>query len=256
MIEIIKNAFALTKKHALILIGAILSIFVLSMIIGFITSAFAAVPVMNLIANIVSVAFQLYMGVALIKLVLTIVDGREPEFSDIKPKLSEMLKYFSSGLLVALIFLVVFMITIFLMGAIGVINTNITSMLSELFLNAENASKYSSQEIIYGIGVLFLLAIPAIILYFRLQFANYIVIDKENETAFTAVMRSARITKGYLFYIVLTLISILLLNIIGLLMFFVGLLFTIPMSVVMLILLYRNLEQNYEEDSIQISNNE
>ncbi len=256
MIEIIKNAFALTKKHALILIGAILSIFVLSMIIGFITSAFAAVPIMNLIANIVSVAFQLYMGVALIKLVLTIVDGREPEFSDIKPKLSEILKYFSSGLLVALIFLVVFMITIFLMGAIGVINTNITSMLSELFLNAENASKYSSQEIIYGIGVLFLLAIPAIILYFRLQFANYIVIDKENETAFTAVMRSARITKGYLFYIVLTLISILLLNIIGLLMFFVGLLFTIPMSVVMLILLYRNLEQNYEEDSIQISNNE
>jgi hypothetical protein len=256
MIDIIKNAFALTKKHALILIGAILSILVISMIIGFITSAFAAVPIMNLLANIVSVALQLYMGVALVKLVLAIVDDREPEFSDIKPKLSEMLKYFSSGLLVALIFLVVFMLTIFLMGAIGVINTNITTMLSELFLNPENASKYSSQEIAYGIGVLFLLAIPAIILYFRLQFANYIVIDKENETAFTAVMRSARITKGYLFYIVLAVLCIILLNIIGLLMFFVGLLFTMPMSLLILILLYRNLEQNYEEDTIEISTNE
>ncbi len=256
MIDIIKNAFALTKKHALILIGAILSIFVISMIIGFITSAFVSIPFLNALANIVSVACQLYLGVALLKLVFAIVDGREPEFSDIKPRFSEILKYFSSGLLIALIFLVVFMATIFLMGSIGVINTNITSMLSDIFLNAENASKYSSQEIIYGIGVLFLLAIPAIILYFRLQFANYIVIDKENETAFTAVMRSARITKGYLFYIVLAVFCIILLNIIGLLMFFVGLLFTMPMSLLILILLYRNLEQNYEEDTIEISTNE
>lgn len=256
MIEIIKNAFALTKKHALILIGAVLSILVLSMIISFITAAFAAVPFMNLLANIVSLAFQLYLGVALVKLVLTIVDDREPEFADIKPKFSEMMKYLTSGLLVFLIFLVVFMITIFLMGAAGVINTNITSMLSDIFTDAKNASKYSSNEIVYGMGVLFLLAIPAILLYFRLQFANYIVIDKENETAFTAVMRSARITKGYLFYIILTILSIVLLNIIGLLMFFVGLLFTMPMSLLILILMYRNLEKNYEEDNIEISTNE
>jgi hypothetical protein len=253
MKEIFNNAFTLTKKHALILIGAILSLFVISMIFSFITAAFANVPVINVVANLASLAFQLYLGVVLIKLVLCLIDGKEPEFSDIKPTFLEVMKYFTSGVLVALIFMVVFMITLFLMSAIGVINTNISGMLSDIFLNKENVVKYSSKEIAYGFGVLFLMAIPAFLLYLRLQFANYIVIDKENETAFTAVMRSANITKGYLFYIVLTVFVIILLNIIGLLLLFVGLLFTIPMSFVMLVLLYRSLEQNYEADLIEQS---
>lgn len=256
MKEIIKNAYALTKKHALLLIGAILSFFVLSMIIGFISASFQSVPVVYLISQIISVALRLFISVMLIKLVLSIVDGKEPEYSDIKPKLSEMMRFFSSSLLVFLIFLVVYMITIFLMGAVGVLNSNITAMLSDIYLNNQNINNYTSQEILYAFGVLFLLAIPAILLYLRLQFANYIVIDKENETAFTAVMRSANITKGYLFYIVLTVLAIILLNIIGTLLFFVGLLFTVPMSVIMFVLLYRSLEQNYEVDLLENTTNE
>lgn len=256
MKEIINNAFKLTKKHALILIGAVLSIFVVSMIFSFITAAFATVPIMNVVANLASLAFQLYLGVILVKLVLCLIDGKEPEFSDVKPSFVEVMKYFSSGILVAVVFMIVFMITIFLMSAIGVLNTNITGMLSDVFLHQENVSKYNPKELAYGFGVLFLLAIPAFLLYLRLQFANYIVIDKENESAYSAVMRSANITKGYLFYIVLTVITILILNIIGMLMLFVGLLFTIPMSFVMLVLLYRSLEQNYEADLLESSTQE
>jgi hypothetical protein len=253
MIDIIKNAYELTKKHALILIGALLGVFVISMIFGFITAAFAAIPFMDLIANIISLIFQLYLSVALVKLGFAIIDGKEPEFSDIKPAFSEVIKYLSSSLLVTLIFLVVFMVSVFFMGAIGVINESITAMLSDIFLNQTNISKYAPEEIAYGFGVLLLIAVPALLLYLRLQFANYIVIDKPHETAFSAVMRSANISKGYLWYLVLMVLSIVLLNIIGVLLFLVGLLFTIPMSFVMLLLMYRTLEQNYEEENTEAS---
>jgi Protein of unknown function (DUF975) len=251
MIEIIKNAYALTRKNALILIGAVLLIMVISIVFSFITAAFEKVPVLSFISSIASTVLQLYLSVGFLRLVLCIIDNKEPEFSDIKPGFLEILKYFSASILIAIVFLVLFLITILIMGSIGVFNINISSMLSDVILNKENLTKYSSSELLYGVSVFFVMAIPAILVYMRLQFAAYMVIDKPEETAFSAVLRSFNITKGYLFYIILTLLSIVLLNILGILTFLVGLLFTMPMSAIMLVLLYRSLEQNYEADQIE-----
>jgi uncharacterized membrane protein len=80
----------------------------------------------------------------------------------------------------------------------------------------------------------------------RLQFASYLVIDKKLDLGIS-INHSFKITKGYLLYIVLTVIVIVLLNILGIIALFIGLLFTIPMSMLIMILLYRSLEQTYLE---------
>lgn len=251
MREIFSNAFNLTKKNALVLIGVFLTLIIISMVFSFITSTFNAVPVVGFIVNIISLVFQLYFGVGMLKLGLSIVDGKEPEFSDIKPTWNEMIKYLISGLLLFIIFMVVFMLTIGVMGMLSVMKPGLSNLYIDV-LKEDYIGKYSSQELIYAGLVFLLLIIPAALIYLRLQFANYLVVDKKLEAA-SAILHSFKMTKGYLFYILLVLISVLLLNILGLVMLFLGLLFTIPMSFVVILLLYRSLEQQYQQNIIDNS---
>lgn len=241
MIDIIKNAFELTKKNALILIGMVITLIIISMIFSFITSAFVSVPIVGTLLNIVSFVIQIYFGVALIKLGLLIVDGKEPEFNDIKPKFQEMIKYLMASLMLAIIFFIVFLITIGVLGMLGVIKSGLNTLFLDIMTHPENIVNYTKEELSYAFIVLFLMAIPAALLYIRLQFANYIVIDKGTQASL-AIFESYKITKGYLLYIVLAYILIIILNIIGALLFFVGLIFTIPMSFMMIILLYRSFD--------------
>lgn len=254
MVDIFKNAFALTKKNALVLIGVILSLIIISMIFSFITQAFIGVPVIGFMLNIVSLIFQVYFGVGLVKLGLCIVDGKEPEFADIRPTGPEMMKYVISGLMLFIIFLLVFMMTIGVLGMLDVMKPGLNTMYMD-FLKQDYSKVYTSKEILYAVVVFILLTIPAVLLYLRLQFSNYLVIDKKIEVG-SAIIQSFRMTKGYLFYIVLTMLAILLLNILGLIMLFIGLLFTIPMSFIVVMLLYRTLEQHYQDQIVENSSNE
>lgn len=246
MLEIIKNAFELTKKNALVLIGVLLTTFLISFFFSFIIGAFQSMPFVSFILNMCSLIFQLYFGVGIMKLMLNIVDGKEPEFSEIKPTWSEMVKYLSVGLLLFLIFMVTFMITIGVFGLINVLKPGLSTFLSDLVKNPDNLVNYSKQEILYAIVVFMLLAIPSVLFYMRLQFASYLVIDKKLDLG-VSINHSFKITKGYLLYIVLMLFAVVLLNILGVIALFIGLLFTIPMSMLIFILLYRSLEQTYLE---------
>lgn len=246
MLEIIKNAFELTKKNALVLIGVLLTSFLISFFFSFIMGAFKGMPFISLVLNLCSLLFQLYFGVGILKLTLNIADGKEPEFSEIKPTWSEMVKYLSVGLMLFLIFMVTFMLTIGVFGLINVLKPGLSTFLSDLVKNPDNLVNYSKQEILYAIVVFILLAIPSILFYLRLQFASYLVIDKKLDLG-VSINHSFKITKGYLLYIILTLVVVVLLNIIGVIALFVGLLFTIPMSMLIFILLYRSLEHTYQE---------
>lgn len=251
MKEIFSSAFNITKKNALVLIGVFLTLIIISMIFSFITSTFNSVPVVGFIVNIISLVFQIYFGVGMLKLGLSIIDGKEPEFADIKPTRNEMVKYLVSGLLLFVIFMVIFMLTIGILGMLNVLKPGLSTLYLD-FLKEDYIGKYSSQEIIYAVMVFLLLTIPAALVYLRLQFANYLVVDKKMEAA-TAILHSFKITKGYLLYIVLILLAVLVLNIIGLIMLFVGLLFTVPMSFIIVLLLYRTLEQHYQQQNSDIT---
>ncbi len=110
-------------------------------------------------------------------------------------------------------------------------------------LNWKAIFNYIASVVLVGLIVLIgfiLLIIPGIYLALRLQYAGFLVVDK-NLTAIKAIKKSWAITKNHawhLFVLVLALIGI---NIVGLLVLVIGLLVTVPLSMVATAFVFRKL---------------
>jgi uncharacterized membrane protein len=90
-----------------------------------------------------------------------------------------------------------------------------------------------------GIGII-LLIVPGVILALMFLFVKYIVIDRELGPI-EALKESRRITAGHKWQLFELLIIILLVNILGLVCLFVGLLVSIPVSTLAIVHAYRTL---------------
>ncbi len=88
-----------------------------------------------------------------------------------------------------------------------------------------------------------LLIVPGIILSIVLMFSIYIYVDK-NIRPVDSMKESARITKGHRWTLLWFSIELLLLNLLGVLALVVGLLVTVPVSILATIHAYRMLQEN------------
>jgi len=99
------------------------------------------------------------------------------------------------------------------------------------------ASIISGTIIVIGI-VLFV--IPGIVFALRLQFAKYLVIDKEMGPV-DAIQKSWNITKGITWNLFLLTLLLILINILGFIALLVGLFITVPLTMVANAFVYRRL---------------
>ena len=95
------------------------------------------------------------------------------------------------------------------------------------------------------IGAIFLI-IPGIIVWLMILFAPYLVISR-SLGVFESFKESARITKGHRWELFIMMILLLLINILGFICLFVGLLVTIPVTYLAVVHAYRTLEQAASE---------
>ena len=98
-------------------------------------------------------------------------------------------------------------------------------------------------SIVYGlivVGGLILLVVPGIYLALRLQFYSYYIIDK-NAGSIDSLKMSWKATEGNVINIFLFELLLIGINILGAIALVVGLLVTIPVSVIAVTLLYRKL---------------
>lgn len=246
MLDLFKQSFQITKKNIIVLLGLSLTIGIIMFGTYTIQTLLDSNAVISFISNFAFTLLRVFVSVALLKLCLILIDNKEPEFSDIKPSWNETLKYLMLNLFMTVILLVVVMLFAGFLGMFGLIRPGLTELYQTMMMKPEELTKYSSNEIIYALMALILLLLPAMLLMLRLQFATYYIIDKKMDIG-AALMRSLAITKGYLFYIVLVFLLIILLNIIGLFFVFVGLLFTVPMTMIIIAMLYKSLDENYVE---------
>ena len=108
---------------------------------------------------------------------------------------------------------------------------------------------YFAAQVIVGLAVvlgLVLLIVPGIMLALGLMFTSYLVIDKKRGPI-EALKESWRITKGHKWQLFLFVLAILGLNILGLIALVVGLLVTIPVSMLAVVHAYRKLEHGASE---------
>jgi len=109
--------------------------------------------------------------------------------------------------------------------------------------------KYIGGQIVVGIAVvvgLLLLIVPGIIAALAFYFTQYLIVERKL-WPFEALKESARITKGHRWQLALFSLALFGLNILGALALLIGLLVTIPVSMLAVVHVYRILEHKASE---------
>lgn len=115
---------------------------------------------------------------------------------------------------------------------------------ADLFNNARHFLSYFVASFLYGITVfigLLLLVIPGIIIAIRFQFYTYYIIE-EGDSSITALQKSFYATQNLTLELFLFGITILIINILGLLFFGVGIIVTYPITTMATAVIYKGLE--------------
>ncbi|MBP9716356.1 MAG: hypothetical protein KBD51_00235 [Candidatus Levybacteria bacterium] len=155
--------------------------------------------------------------------------------------------FFGEGLLASLVSLGFTVLTLFFqIGFIKIILKLIDghkAEISELWAYPQYLLRMIGASIVYGLIVMvgfILLVIPGIYLALRLQFYSYYIVDK-NAGALDSLRMSWKATDKNVINIFLFMLLIIGINILGALALLVGLLITIPVSIIAVTLLYRKL---------------
>lgn len=109
--------------------------------------------------------------------------------------------------------------------------------------------QYIGAKILVAVVVivgLILLIVPGIIAALMFLFSNYLVVDK-GLGPIEAMKESMRITKGHKWQLLLLVLAIAGINILGALALFIGLLVTVPVSMLAIAHVYRTLEHKASE---------
>jgi hypothetical protein len=236
--ETLSTAWAIAKKNAWIVMGftavQFVVMFVFTTIMAFFLSQTSATG--TIIENVSIQLVDTFIAVAMYQVFFKLLDDEgEIEFPDFVPNFLKAINF----LLVKLI-----------MGAIAVV---IISVLAGLyFMNTPDID--TSNPLSWKmLPILVLIIIPIFYMTIRLFFVLCFIVDQESG-ATESISQSWTITRGNFWALFSLFLVILGINILGALALFVGLLFTIPFSSLILMVAYRQMVNNYtDEEEILIA---
>lgn len=230
--EIMSEAWSFAKKNIWILLGfTAVQFVVIIMITTFLTGIFGgesttAVLLQNLILSL----FDAFFTVAFYQVIFKQIDEEgEPQFPDFVPNLMKALNF-------VLVKLIIGIILVFLIGIIS----------SIYFINTpdiDTADVLSAKLL----PVFLLIAIPVTYFTIRLCFVVCFIVDQDSGAS-ESISQSWTLTKGHFWFIFVLFLIILGLNILGAMALFIGLLFTVPFSSVIIIMAYRTMVNSYTDE--------
>jgi len=238
---ILSDAWDLAKRNIWILLGFTAVQF---MFIFFITTLLTAIfggasGTGVLLQNVLLSLFDAFFTVAFYQVFFKLIDDdTNPEFPDFIPNLVKAINFLIVKLIIGLIL-------VFLIAIIS----------SVYFINSPeiDTSNPFSWDLL---PVFILIAIPIIFFTIRLCFVVCFIVDQESGSS-ESISQSWTLTKGHFWFITLLFLVMLGLNILGAMALFVGLLFTVPFSSLILIIAYRHLVNSYaDEEDIMLNDPE
>ena len=231
--EIMSEAWNFAKKNIWILLGftAVQFVFIL-MITTFLTGLLGGESTTAvIIQNIILSLFDAFFTVAFYQVIFKQIDEEgEPQFPDFVPNLMKALNF----VLVKLIIGIVLVILILIISSLYFINTPHTDSVDDIM-----SSKL--------LPVFLLIAIPATYFTIRLCFVVCFIVDQESGAS-ESISQSWTLTKGHFWLIFTLFLIIFALNILGAMALFIGLLFTVPFSSIILIITYRQMVNHYADE--------
>jgi hypothetical protein len=214
------RAWDTVRKNLTVLVGLQVVFYMAFFLMGILMEAVkGSMPMVFYTVSLLNYAAQIIFGVGMIRIALKITEGEEPKLSDILPTFSQAVRYLIANLFVLVAALLVMFI------------------LFSLF-NMSNPNFYANDLNRYLFWIF--AGVPLLVLSLRFQFSTYFIVQTESP-AIAALLKSYIITKGYLGKLVLLILLIIAINILGLLALGVGLLISIPVSILMITYMYRDL---------------
>jgi hypothetical protein len=230
--EILADAWQLAKRNIWVLLGftAVQFAFIL-IITTILTSVFGGASGAGvLIQNIILSLFDAFFTVAFYQVFFKLIDeDTDPEFPDFIPNLVKAVNF----LIVKLIIGLVLVFTIAIISSVYFYNKQ----------DIDTSNPFSWDLL----PVFALIAIPLVFLTIRLCFVVCFIVDQESGAS-ESISQSWAITKGHFWFITLLFLAMLGLNVLGAMALFIGLLFTVPFSSLILIIAYRHLVNMYTEE--------
>lgn len=235
--DIFVSAWESTKKNAWFL-------FIVTIAAGAIMGATSRIPVISQLIGFV-------ISISVTTVSLMIVHDKTPDYED-------LLKSFKNYKIVWHYFLasILYIITIFIpiligvMGGVDIILGYLPKLLS--FIPIVSILIFTIPSIYLAVHLIFvfIFAFPGIYLAVRLQFYKFLVIEDENLGPVDALKKSMKMTDGHFWKLLGFMFSLIILNILGVLLFKVGLLITIPVSMIASTYLYKKLLPTTNNDTV------
>lgn len=224
-----RKSWDFMKKQGVTMVGLYLAFMAVSLFLGLI-SGNDVTSVRYILGNLLAAILSWGFGMGFGKLILNILDGMEPKMSVFLSIWSRAWTYLKLEILILSVIVVLGLIA-FIVADFAIKTPLVISLFIPL------------------LGYLILVGLSILLCWImiRISFAGMIILDTELGCR-AALKRSWCITKGYEWKLILLYLSILLLNILGLLALVVGVFFTIVMSLFISTIAYRVLWALYLEN--------
>lgn len=239
--EVLADAWMIAKKNIWIVLGFtaiyFVTMFVITSALGILVGE--ATASMALLQNVLINLADAFISVAIYQVFFKLIDDDgDPEFPDFIPNLMKAFNF----VLVKLIIGLVAVVLIAVIAALYFLNSP--------EIEIDPADPFSMDLV----PVFILIAIPLIYFTIRLCFSLCFIVDQESG-ATESISQSWTLTKGNFWFLLLLFAIILGINILGALALFVGLFFTFPFSILMIIIAYRHMVNSYtDEEDVLIEN--
>ena len=242
----LKTGWALTRKHFIVMLGLLLGIMVLSWIISMVGGN-DVFSFRYWIISLVNLILPIWLGASLNKIMLNAYAGEEPSFSVFGDMFRKLGGLIGLNLLVGIVSALPVIIGFVIWGA------GLGASLAVTDFSDPYAMGYALGTMFSGTtGLIFVICFLAFLyLTLRLMFAVYAYVDDFSVGVFGAIQRSWSMTHGNMGKIILCFLMMIVLNIIGLIVFIVGILVTLIISAFMMVAMYEQIKASEQPVAVE-----
>jgi len=239
----IKESFVMGWKtmraHSGLIFKVVLTVFALQVMFEIVTKALVPNNPIGILLAAVLMVFLMVVGLGTTLISLKLVRSKPARYRDLFPPVKLIVRYGLASILTGLVVLAP-LIVAGIIVAVGMV------LLGASFTTGTVASPYVSLLVLSVVVALFLATAVTLsgYLLLRFSFMRFAVLDSETPVA--SLRKSARLVRGHTLPLLLFFIIVLVLNLLGAMLFLVGLLITVPVTTLAYAHVYQKLKEHIE----------
>jgi hypothetical protein len=225
--EVLIKSWDLFTKNMMLFIGMFSMMFLITLIMGILSpNPSEGQSIQFILFRLASNLFGMGLGLGSIRIILDVIGGVETKIENLFNSFQLLIPYIGAYLLFSL-----GMLLLFIPFSRLIISTDSGLKLVESFLSGDIDALVQLMAYSINFKYLFLYFLPCFYMWIKIQFFPYFIISKEMGSI-EALKKSYEITDGQEVTLILFFMTLIMINLVGIIPLGLGLVFTIPFSLV------------------------